>query len=83
MEAIKLLMFLCSIDLHEENTTGKDVPVFVWLLFARDTSETPSQFLRHHLNPVGDSSGVEQVRVHVGNVEDNSQKFYNEIVENL
>jgi len=65
MEAIKLLMFLCSIDLHEANTAGKDVPVFVWLLFARDTSETPSQFLRHHLNPVGDSSGVEQVRMYV------------------
>jgi ubiquitin thioesterase otulin len=40
---------------------GNDVPVFAWLMFARDTSENMSSFVRNHLNQVGDSGGLEQV----------------------
>lgn len=41
---------------------GEDVPIFSHLLFARDTSETVADFLKNHLNAVGDSGGLEQVR---------------------
>lgn len=61
MEAVKLLMMLTAIQLYEDYNNGGDVPVFVWLLFARDTSETPRDLLKNHLNGVGDSAGLEQV----------------------
>lgn len=62
MEAIKLLMFLEAHSLYEASQKGDDVPVFVWLLFARDTSENPESLLKNHINSVGDSGGLEQVR---------------------
>lgn len=62
-EAIKLLMLHAAIALHADMTAGKEVPVFVWLLFARDTSETPEQLMKNHLNMVGDSGGLEQVEM--------------------
>ena len=40
----------------------EDVPTFVWLLFARDSSETPEKLLLNHINPIGDSGGLEMVR---------------------
>ena len=61
MEAIKLLMFLKARDLYHDMTQGNDVPIFVWLMFARDTSENVELFVKNHLNPVGDSGGLEQV----------------------
>ena len=61
MEGLKLLMFLDSLDLNDSREIGEDVPIFVWLLFARDTSETPLMFLKNHLNTLGDSGGIEQV----------------------
>lgn len=41
--------------------TGNEVPVFVWLLYARDTSDTPESFLLNHVNKIGDTGGMEQV----------------------
>ena len=38
------------------------VPLFAMLLFARDTSSTPRELMANHLNHVGDSGGLEQVR---------------------
>ena len=38
------------------------MPTFVWLLFARDSSETPEKLLLNHINPIGDSGGLEMVR---------------------
>ena len=61
MEAIKLLMLLKVRDLHSDMSQGNDVPIFVWLMFARDTSENVELFVKNHLNPVGDSGGLEQV----------------------
>lgn len=59
-------MFLSAVDLYNKNISGEEVPVFVWLLYARDTSETPLQFLTNHLNKCGDTGGLEQVgAVHV------------------
>ena len=61
LEALKLLMLLDAYELHKKYTAGQDVPVFVWCMFARDTSENPEMFLTQHLNQVGKNAGVEQV----------------------
>ena len=61
MEAVKLLMLLKARDLFGDMSQGNDVPIFVWLMFARDTSENVELFVKNHLNPVGDSGGLEQV----------------------
>ena len=61
LEAMKLLMLLSACELHKAYMAEKEVPVFVWLLFARDTSESPRTFLTNHLNRVGKDAGVEQV----------------------
>lgn len=63
MEAIKLLMFLEAHSLYEASQRGDDVPVFVWLLFARDTSENLESLVKNHINPVGDSGGLEQIEM--------------------
>lgn len=63
MEGVKLLMLLKAIDLHNDMSQGNDVPIFVWLMFARDTSDTLELFVKNHLNPVGDSGGLEQVEM--------------------
>uniref|UniRef100_H2ZTU2 OTU deubiquitinase with linear linkage specificity n=1 Tax=Latimeria chalumnae TaxID=7897 RepID=H2ZTU2_LATCH len=62
-EAVKLLMFNMAINLNDEKEEGKDVPVFVWLLFARDTCTNPMELLKNHLNQVGNSGGLEQVEM--------------------
>lgn len=61
MEGVKLVMALSAVQLFSDMEQGKDVPVFAWLLFARDTSENLSSFVRNHLNRVGNSGGLEQV----------------------
>ena len=63
LEAMKLLMFLCAVELYQRNIAGDEVPVFVWLMYARDTSETPAELLRNHINKCGDSGGLEQVYI--------------------
>lgn len=56
-EALKLLMLHSAIELLEM----ENMPEFAYLLFARDTSETPEKFMMNHLNTVGDTGGLEQV----------------------
>ncbi|XP_069133061.1 serine-rich adhesin for platelets-like isoform X1 [Argopecten irradians] len=63
MEGVKLLMLLEAVRLYNASQTGADVPIFVWLLFARDTSDTPAKFVKNHLNCVGGSAGLEQVEM--------------------
>lgn len=60
-EAVKFLMLNTAIKMYEDNEKGKDVPVFAWLLFARDTSRNPSQLMENHLNQLGQTGGLEQV----------------------
>ena len=62
MEGVKLLMALSAVQLYGDMEQGKDVPVFAWLLFARDSSENVPSFVRNHLNRVGNAGGLEQVR---------------------
>ncbi|XP_077789483.1 ubiquitin thioesterase otulin isoform X2 [Podarcis muralis] len=62
-EAVKFLMLNTAIHLYEDNEKGKEVPVFAWLLFARDTSSNPSQLMENHLNQLGHTGGLEQVEM--------------------
>lgn len=61
LEALKFLMLAKAIELHGKMMADQEVPVFCWLLFARDTSENPQTLLANHLSQIGFSGGVEQV----------------------
>lgn len=61
LEALKLLMLGRAVELHGCMQAGGDVPLFCWLLFARDSSDCPRSFLSNHLRHVGLSAGLEQV----------------------
>ncbi|XP_064634305.1 uncharacterized protein LOC135492082 isoform X2 [Lineus longissimus] len=63
MEGVKLLMMLHAIDVYEDMTADREVPVFVWLMYARDTSDNPRMLFKNHINTVGDSGGLEQVEM--------------------
>ena len=60
-EALKLMMLKTAVDLHQFQSRGEDVPVFAWLLFARDSSENPESLMMNHLNLAGNTGGLEQV----------------------
>ncbi|XP_072267951.1 ubiquitin thioesterase otulin isoform X1 [Pyxicephalus adspersus] len=62
-EAVKFVMLRTAVDLYNANNDGKEVPVFSWLLFARNTSNNPCEFMKNHLNQVGHSGGLEQVEM--------------------
>ncbi|XP_066982067.1 uncharacterized protein [Macrobrachium rosenbergii] len=59
-EAVKLHMLAAALDLHIGNNNGDNVPLFAMIMFARHSSLTPRDLLKNHLNPVGDSAGLEQ-----------------------
>ncbi|XP_016134026.1 neurofilament medium polypeptide isoform X2 [Sinocyclocheilus grahami] len=63
LEALKFLMLAKAVELHHNMTADQEVPVFCWLLFARDTSENPQTLLANHLSQIGFSGGVEQVEM--------------------
>lgn len=63
LEALKLLMLGRAAELHGCMQAGGDVPLFCWLLFARDSSDCPRSFLSNHLSHVGLSAGLEQVEM--------------------
>lgn len=60
-EAVKLHMLAAALDLHAASVSGESVPLFAMIMFARHSSLTPQDLLRNHLNPVGDTGGLEQV----------------------
>ncbi|XP_032928553.1 ubiquitin thioesterase otulin isoform X1 [Catharus ustulatus] len=62
-EALKFLMLNTAIELYNADKSGRRVPVFSWLLFARDTSNNPCQLMQNHLNHIGHSGGLEQVEM--------------------
>ncbi|XP_042662663.1 ubiquitin thioesterase otulin [Tyto alba] len=62
-EALKFLMLNTAIKLYNDDKNGRRVPVFSWLLFARDTSSNPRQLMQNHLNHIGHSGGLEQVEM--------------------
>ncbi|KAL2085615.1 hypothetical protein ACEWY4_018935 [Coilia grayii] len=63
MEAVKLLMLARAVELHTAMQREDEVPIFCWLLFARDTSSCPRTFLANHLSQVGFTGGMEQVEM--------------------
>ncbi|XP_063401172.1 serine-rich adhesin for platelets-like isoform X2 [Mytilus trossulus] len=63
MEGLKLLMLLNMLDLKDKQDRDEDIPIFVWLLFARDTSESPFMFVKNHLNNLGNNAGIEQIEM--------------------
>ncbi|XP_026093398.1 uncharacterized protein LOC113066034 isoform X1 [Carassius auratus] len=63
LEALKFLMLAKAVELHQNMMADQEVPVFCWLLFARDTSENPQTLLANHLSQIGFSGGVEQVEM--------------------
>ncbi|XP_064805011.1 ubiquitin thioesterase otulin-like isoform X2 [Oncorhynchus masou masou] len=63
LEALKLLMLVRASEFHTAMQEGGDVPVFCWLLYARDSSDCPRTFLSNHLSRVGFSGGLEQVEM--------------------
>ncbi|XP_071512736.1 uncharacterized protein [Panulirus ornatus] len=62
-EAIKLHMLAAAINLHTDNNNGSSVPLFAMIMFARHSSLTPKDLLKNHLNPVGDTAGLEQIEM--------------------
>ncbi|XP_047739860.1 uncharacterized protein LOC108678441 isoform X3 [Hyalella azteca] len=62
-EAVKLHMLASALQLHSVNACGGNVPLFAMIIFARETSQNPEQFLRNHLNCVGDTAGLEQIEM--------------------
>ncbi|XP_076114101.1 uncharacterized protein LOC143082342 isoform X1 [Mytilus galloprovincialis] len=65
MEGLKLLMLLNMLDLKDKQDRDEDIPIFVWLLFARDTSESPIMFVKNHLNNLGNNAGIEQIEMYL------------------
>eukprot|EP00063_Salmo_salar_P038418 XP_014013253.1 PREDICTED: ubiquitin thioesterase otulin-like isoform X2 [Salmo salar] len=63
LEALKLLMLVRASEFHTTMQEGGDVPVFCWLLYARDSSDCPRTFLSNHLSRLGFSGGLEQVEM--------------------
>ncbi|XP_053531012.1 uncharacterized protein LOC108256445 isoform X3 [Ictalurus punctatus] len=63
LEVLKFLMLVKAVELHSKMQAEHEVPVFCWLLFARDTSENPRMFFSNHLSQVGFSGGLEQVEM--------------------
>ena len=62
LEAVKFLMLYRAIQLHRKVKANEDVPIFAMIMFARDTSQDAWHFMAKHLNAVGDTGGLEQVR---------------------
>ena len=60
-EAMKLHMLVVAMELYKDNISGVNLPLFAMIMFARQSSLDPEQFMVNHLNPVGDSAGLEQV----------------------
>lgn len=63
-EALKIMMLAKAIELDYNRVHEKEVPLFCWLMFARDTSTNPYQFMKNHLNHVGNTCGLDQVRAY-------------------
>ena len=61
LETVKFLMLFRAIKLYQKIKCEEDVPIFAMIMFARDSSQDPHQFMMKHLNAVGDTGGLEQV----------------------
>lgn len=62
-EAVKLHMLASALQLHGTSSCGNTVPLFAMIMFARQSSQTPADFMKNHLNIVGDTGGLEQIEM--------------------
>ncbi|XP_069075864.1 inactive ubiquitin thioesterase OTULINL isoform X2 [Pleurodeles waltl] len=62
-EAVKFILLYLVMEAHDNMMNGQTVPTFFSVLFARDSSLDPLSFMINHLNPVGDTGGLEQVEM--------------------
>jgi ubiquitin thioesterase otulin len=63
LEAVKVLMMLKAVTLFDDFSSGRDVASFVWQLFTRDTSRSVEQLFSNHVNPIGDTTRLQQVEL--------------------
>lgn len=61
LEGCKILMMLHVIRLHEKLLAGRGVALFVRLLYGSEGAANPETILKHLLNPLGDTKGMQQV----------------------
>ena len=61
-EALKFIMLYQVTEVYEQMKTKKVIPTLFRLLFSRETSSDPLSFMMNHLNSIGDTCGLEQVR---------------------
>ncbi|XP_051006970.1 inactive ubiquitin thioesterase OTULINL [Acomys russatus] len=64
-EALKFIMLYQVTEVYEQMKTNKLVPSLFRLLFSRESSADPLSFMMNHLNPIGDTCGLEQIDMFV------------------
>lgn len=60
-EAVKFIMLYQVSEVYEQMKTNKIIPGLFRLLFSRESSSDPLSFMMNHLNPMGDTCGLEQI----------------------
>ncbi|XP_050000747.1 inactive ubiquitin thioesterase OTULINL [Alexandromys fortis] len=60
-EAVKFIMLYQVTEVYEQMKTNKIIPGLFRLLFSRESSSDPLSFMMNHLNPMGDTCGLEQI----------------------
>ncbi|XP_076352886.1 inactive ubiquitin thioesterase OTULINL-like [Tachypleus tridentatus] len=65
MEAVKLLMLVSAIELYPRYQSQENLPVFIWLLFARETSRTPKDLMLNHLNALKQTKHIREVELYL------------------
>ncbi|KAG9479384.1 hypothetical protein GDO78_012844, partial [Eleutherodactylus coqui] len=62
-EAVKFIMLHLIIEAHENLKSEEPIPSFFHYFFSRDSSSDPLSYMMNHLNPVGDTIGLEQAEL--------------------
>ncbi|XP_064476924.1 uncharacterized protein LOC135390890 isoform X2 [Ornithodoros turicata] len=63
-DAVKLVMLKCALELYEDQVDEVVVPMFATVMFSRESSRTPEDFLLNHLNRIG-SEGIQEVELYL------------------
>lgn len=62
VEAVKLVALKSALDLYEDRTNRAASPTFAAVLFSRDTSRNPEEFLANHLDG---EEGIQEVELYL------------------
>ena len=63
MEALKLHVLGAALSLELAASLGETLPLFALALFSRPDSKNARDLALNYLNPIGDSSTLERVRI--------------------